>query len=69
MQENDLKILMIDDDDQILFALRAVFQFQGWQSVSAKDVPSGLELFRTQRPDLVLIDYHLPRINGVRGVQ
>lgn len=69
MRENDLKILMIDDDEQILFALRAVFQFQGWQSVSAKDVPSGLELFQSQQPDLVLIDYHLPRINGVRGVE
>ena len=69
MQETDLKILMIDDDDQILFALRAVFEFQGWQSVPARDVPTGLELFRTQQPDLVLIDYHLPRINGVRGVE
>ena len=68
MNGNKLKILMIDDDEQILFALRAVFQFQGWESVSAQDVPTGLELFRTQRPDLVLIDYHLPRINGVRGV-
>lgn len=69
MTDSELKILMIDDDEQILFALRAVFQFQGWQSVSAKDVPSGLELFRTQRPDLVLIDYHLPRVNGIRGVE
>lgn len=69
MSNSKLKILMIDDDEQILFALRAVFQFQGWQSVSAQDVPTGLELFRTQHPDLVLIDYHLPRINGVRGVQ
>ena len=69
MSERELKILMIDDDEQILFALRAVFQFQGWQSLSAQDVPTGLELFRKQRPDLVLIDYHLPRINGVKGVQ
>ena len=69
MPDRELKILMIDDDEQILFALRAVFQFQGWQSLSAKDVSSGLELFRKQRPDLVLIDYHLPRISGVKGVQ
>lgn len=69
MPERDIKILMIDDEEQILFALRAVFQFQGWDSISAKDVPTGLELFRTQRPDLVLIDYHLPQINGVKGVQ
>ncbi len=69
MPERDIKILMIDDEEQILFALRAVFQFQGWNSISAKDVPTGLELFRTQHPDLVLIDYHLPQINGVKGVQ
>ena len=69
MSERDIKILMIDDEEQILFALRAVFQFQGWTSISAKDVPTGLELFRTQHPDLVLIDYHLPQINGIKGVQ
>ena len=69
MSERDIKILMIDDEEQILFALRAVFQFQGWASISATDVPTGLELFRTQRPDLVLIDYHLPQINGIKGVQ
>ena len=69
MSDRELKILMIDDDEQILFALRAVFQFQGWESVSAKDVPSGLELFRSEHPDLVLIDYHLPRVNGVKGVR
>ena len=69
MSERDIKILMIDDEEQILFALRAVFQFQGWDSISARDVPTGLELFRTQYPDLILIDYHLPQINGIKGVQ
>ncbi len=69
MPERAIKILMIDDDEQILFALGAVFQFQGWASVSARDVPTGLELFQKEQPDLVFIDYHLPRINGVKGVQ
>lgn len=69
MSDRELKILMIDDDEQILFALRAVFRFQGWVSVSAKDVLAGLELFRTETPDLVIIDYHLPRINGIKGVE
>jgi len=69
MPDKNLKILMIDDDEQILFALRAVFNFQGWQSLSAGDVPSGLEIFRKEQPDLVLIDYHLPQISGVKGVK
>lgn len=69
MQGKQIKILMIDDDEQILFALKAVFQYQGWVALSAQDVPSGLELFRSQHPDLVLMDYHLPRMNGIKGVQ
>lgn len=69
MSEKKLKILMIDDDEQILFALRAVFQYQGWASLSAADVPSGLDLLMKDDPDLVLIDYHLPRINGIKGVE
>lgn len=69
MTDGELKILMIDDDEQILFALQAVFQFQKWSSISAKDVPTGIALFRAQHPDLVLIDYHLPQVNGIKGVQ
>ncbi|MEM5780011.1 MAG: response regulator [Lawsonibacter sp.] len=69
MSEKGLKILMIDDDEQILYALQAVFQYQGWESLTARDVPEGLKLFRSQRPDLVLMDYHLPRINGIKGVE
>lgn len=69
MPEEKLKILMIDDDEQILFALRAMFQFQGWVSQSATDVSSGLDLLLKNHPDLVLIDYHLPRINGIKGVE
>ena len=69
MADRELKILMIDDDEQILFALGALFQSQGWAPVCAKDVLTGLELFRTEAPDLVLIEYHLPEINGIKGVE
>ena len=69
MKEKKPKILMIDDDEQILFAMKAVFEYQGWESLSAQDVPGGLQLFRREKPDLILIDYHLPQMNGIKGVQ
>lgn len=69
MSDRELKLLMIDDDEQILFALRNAFQSQGWETVWAKDVLTGLELFRTEAPDLVLTEYHLPGIDGLRGVE
>lgn len=65
----ETRILIIDDDEQICFALKELFHFQGWRADSACDVDSGLAAFRANRPDLVLIDYHLPRINGVEGVR
>lgn len=69
MREKKPKILMIDDDEQILFAMKAVFEYQGWESLSAQDVLGGLRLLRSEKPDLILIDYHLPQINGIKGVQ
>ena len=61
MADRELKILMIDDDEQTLSALGTLFRSQGWASVCAKDVLTGLELFRTEAPDLVLIEYHQGR--------
>ena len=67
--KNDTAILVIDDDEQICFALGELFKFQGWKPYSAYDVESGLNEFKVRQPDIVLIDYHLPRINGVEGVK
>lgn len=68
-QNRPLTILTIDDEEQIQYALRALFNSQGWEAISARDVEEGVGKFRTCRPDLVLMDYHLPKINGVKGVE
>lgn len=65
----EVTILCIDDDEQICFALKALFQMQRWKAVTANSVDSGLAAFRTHQPDIVLIDYHMPGINGVEGVR
>ncbi len=67
--KQEVTILCIDDDEQIRFALTELFKFQGWQVCSADSVESGLTCFKEERPDIVLIDYHMPRINGVEGVK
>ncbi len=65
----EIRILSIDDEADIRYALKAVFDHERWSSFLAKDVPEGLALFKQHRPDLVLIDYHLPQINGLEGVR
>ena len=65
----DVTILCIDDDDQICFALEALFHTQNWNVVTANSVDEGVAAFRAREPQLVLIDYHMPQVNGVEGVQ
>ncbi|MBQ8648171.1 MAG: response regulator [Oscillospiraceae bacterium] len=67
--DREITILCIDDDEQICFALKALFRLQGWNTVTAHSVDEGLAAFRAEAPDIVLIDYHMPRVNGVEGVQ
>lgn len=65
----DTTILCIDDDEGICFALQALFRMQNWNTITSHSVENGLAAFRTYQPDIVLIDYHMPRINGVEGVR
>jgi DNA-binding response OmpR family regulator len=57
-------ILVIEDDAAILFGLRDNLQRAGYAVRSASDSHLGLELVRTLRPDLVLLDLMLPGLSG-----
>ena len=57
-------ILVIEDDAAILFGLRDNLQRAGYEVRSASDGHQGLELARTVRPDLVLLDLMLPGLSG-----
>lgn len=67
--ERKITILSIDDEENIRFALGELFRFQGWEACCAPTAEKGIEQFRLHRPDIVLIDYHMPGINGVEGVR
>lgn len=66
--KNKISILCIDDDVQIRFALSALCESQGWIPEVASNIPEALKIFDSRSIDLVLIDYHLPGINGLDGV-
>jgi response regulator of citrate/malate metabolism len=67
--EQTLKILSIDDDEHIRFALQAVIESQGWEALTAGDIYEGLKCIELEHPHLILIDYHMPRVNGLEGVR
>ncbi len=65
----NLKVLCIDDEEDIRYALSAVIQSQDWTALTAKNVKEGLEIIENKKPDIILIDYHMPDINGIEGVK
>lgn len=67
--KQNVTILCIDDEEDICFALKTLFRTQGWNTAAACDVSAGVKLFTQLRPTIVLIDYHMPGINGVEGVR
>ena len=63
------KILVIDDDKEILFAMSAICEYQNWIPITAVNVMEGLKLVKKEKPDVILIDYYMPVINGMEGVK
>lgn len=65
-------ILSIDDDEDILYTIQEICQSQGWISLLARSFDEAKEILCQQggqSPDLILIDYHLPRIDGIQAVR
>lgn len=60
------KILVIDDDEDIVTFLTTLLQDNGYATNAARDGQEGLEKTRAERPDLVLLDITMPEKSGVK---
>lgn len=54
------KILIVDDDKDLVAAFRVALESKGYQVTSAYDLPSGLEATSAQRPDCIVLDIMMP---------
>jgi len=57
-------VLVIDDSPTITKVVQLVLTKAGYQVATAPDGEAGLEAVRAQRPDLILLDFVMPRMNG-----
>jgi DNA-binding response OmpR family regulator len=57
-------ILVIEDDPAIRLGLAKSLSFEGYRVIEAHDGEQGLEQVFQSRPDLVVLDLMLPRLNG-----
>ncbi len=59
------KILIIDDDEGIVYALRQLFLKDGYAVAEARDAFKGLEILPSEKPTLVIMDINMPGMNGL----
>lgn len=63
------KILIIDDSKDIIFAISEFFLMKDWEVYTALSVEEALKIVSTKELNIIIIDYHMPYINGVLGVK
>ncbi len=60
------KILIVDDERDIVESLRFVLEAEGFNCYWACDGEEGLRLAKDIEPDLIILDIMMPKINGYK---
>ncbi len=63
------RILLVDDDPDLLYLLKDALEHNGFQVATAYDGAEALALIAKAAPDLVVLDMAMPRMNGIEAVR
>lgn len=58
------KILVVDDDPDILDAVTMILESQGYEVATARDGIEGLATIKAEEPDLIILDLMMPKMDG-----
>ncbi|REG83539.1 response regulator transcription factor [Algoriphagus antarcticus] len=58
------KILLVDDEPNILLSLDFLFKKEGYQVLIARDGEEAMALIRDEIPDLIILDIMMPKVDG-----
>ncbi|MEN8200174.1 MAG: response regulator [Thermodesulfobacteriota bacterium] len=63
------KILLVDDEEGIQMLYREELEDDGYEVISAYTGEEGLEKFKAESPDLVILDIQMPGMNGIETLR
>ena len=66
---SEKNILIIDDNEDILYTLKEICKFQDWKALTATGYEAAKMYFESHNIDLIMIDYHMPEMDGVTAVK
>jgi len=63
------RVLVVDDTPSVRALLRQALPLHGFEIVAeAKNAGEGIELARSEQPDVIVLDFQMPRLNGVEAI-
>ncbi len=62
------KILLVDDNKEIIYTLSKLLEFEGYEVEKAYDGMEALEIIKDNSIDLILLDVMMPRMNGLTAM-
>lgn len=62
----DKKVLIVDDEKDIVETIKFVLESEGISCITAYDGEEALNKAKTEKPDLIILDVMLPKINGYK---
>jgi two-component system phosphate regulon response regulator PhoB len=65
MQDGSKLILIVEDEPPLSDVLKDHFENEGFRIIVAKDGEEGLMLALSKKPDMILLDINLPKLNGL----
>jgi DNA-binding response OmpR family regulator len=69
MDNKNTKILIVEDEEILLTALSEELKSEGFNIVGAKDGVEGVEKAQVEKPDLILLDLVMPRLDGIGALK
>ncbi|WP_319764333.1 HD domain-containing phosphohydrolase [Maridesulfovibrio sp.] len=64
MDNSELTILVIDDEDFVRETISDYLSDSGFNTIDARDGEEGIEIFKRENPDAILVDLNMPKVDG-----
>lgn len=68
MKDGKFVVLAIDDDDDVLYALRIVLEKNGYAMNEARSAENGIREFKKERPDFIIADLMMESVDAGKNL-
>ncbi len=69
MDSEKKKILIVEDEIDLLDALATALEYEGFEALKADGGKKGIEMAKDERPALAIVDISMPKVDGIEVIK